>query len=260
MIFVIRRSLESVVVLCTIALVFLTPGRAEAQGSAGTGGGAEPRFLVDAPTAGMLSGGTLAMDLDFFQDGGILAGVSYGFLNRLSIGISYGGSGLIGNETAMFNPAPGFNVRVRPFEEGLSMPALVVGFDSQGKESYLEEVDEYTVLSKGFFLVASKNFGFAGFLSAHGGVNYSLDQPDDDRMVEYFLGAEKTIGPVLSALVEYTSGGGPTSRSRGYLNLGLRWAVGGGFTLGFDLKDLTRNGGEVSIGNRSVKIEFQSPL
>ncbi|MDH4068787.1 MAG: YjbH domain-containing protein [Ignavibacteria bacterium] len=260
MISLIRSSVHALVAVCAVCVLILNPVMARAQGSGGTGGGAEPRFLVDAPTAGMLSGGTLAMDLDFFQDGGVLAGVSFGVLNRLSIGISYGGSGLIGNETAVFNPAPGFNVRVRPFEEGLSFPALVLGFDSQGKESYLDDLDEYTILSKGFFLAASKNFGFAGFLSVHGGLNYSLDQPADDRTVDFFLGAEKTIGSVISALVEYNSGGGPTSRDRGYMNLGLRWSVGGGFTLGFDLKDLTRNGGKVSIGNRSVKIEFQSPL
>lgn len=244
--------------LAVLTLIIMPAETASAQGTAGTSGGAEPRFLIDAPTAGMLSGGALAMDLDLFQDGGILAGVSFGFLNRFSVGISYGGSGLIGDATAVFNPAPGFNARVRPFEEGMAIPAIVLGFDSQGRESYLEESDEYIISSKGFFVAASKNFGFAGFLSVHGGANYSLDPAKDDRGVDYFFGMEKTIGPAISAMIEYNSGTGAVSGNGVLLNLGLRWSVGGGFTLGFDLKNLTRNGERVSIGNRSLKIEFQT--
>jgi hypothetical protein len=172
-----------------------------AQGSAGTDGGEEPRYLIDSPTAGMLRSGTLAVDVDFFQNGGVLLGLNYGLLSRLSLGISYGGSNLIGDDTAIFNPVPGVNVKLRPFEESNSFPAIVLGFDSQ-----------------------------------------------------------KTIGPAISAVLEYNSGGGEATRGRGYLNLGLRWSLGSGFTLGFDLKDLARNDNKVTIGNRSVKIEFLKPL
>jgi len=227
-----------------------------AQGSAGTDGGAEPRYLIDAPTAGMLSGSTFAIDVDFFQQGGVLLGFSFGFLDRISLGLSYGGSELIGDGTAMFNPVPGVHARVRPLEEGMVFPAFVLGFDSQGKETFYDETDEYAVQSKGFYVAASKNFGFAGYLSVHGGVNYSLEGSKEDRGVDFFLGLEKTIGPIISAVLDYSSGGGAETKSRGFLNLGLRCSVGGGLTLGFDLKDLTKNGGNVSVGNRSVKIEF----
>jgi len=208
----------------------------------------------------MLRSGTLAVDVDFFQNGGVLLGLNYGLLSRLSLGISYGGSNLIGDDTAIFNPVPGVNVKLRPFEESNSFPAIVLGFDSQGKEEFQKDLDRYTIRSKGLFAAASKNFTLAGFFSLHFGANYSFEGPKDDRGVNLFAGAEKTIGPAISAVLEYNSGGGEATRGRGYLNLGLRWSLGSGFTLGFDLKDLARNDNKVTIGNRSVKIEFLKPL
>jgi hypothetical protein len=207
----------------------------------------------------MTQQGVLTLDVDFFQEGGILLGVGFGVLDRLSLGISYGGSELIGKGEADFNPVPGFSVKVRPFEEGETIPAIVIGFDSQGKEVYLEEMDRYAILSKGLYLAGSKNFSMLGYLSVHGGINYSLEPARDQREVDYFLGIEKTVGPFVSLVAEYNSTGGASSGD-GFMNLGVRWSVGGGFTLGFDLKDLTRNGDHVSIGNRSVKIEFLKPI
>lgn len=59
---------------------------AAAQGAAGSGGGLEPRFLVDVPTAGMLDKGTFALDVDFYQEGGVLFGMSAGIFERLASG------------------------------------------------------------------------------------------------------------------------------------------------------------------------------
>jgi hypothetical protein len=160
----------------------------------------------------------------------------------------------------MFNPLPGLNVRIRPVEEGLSFPALVVGFDSQGKEGFDDTRDRYNVRSKGFFLAASKNFEFAGYLSIHGGVNYSLEGESDERGLDVFAGLEKTVGSAISVVLEYNGDGGVGNSGKGYLNAGLRWSVGGGFTIGLDLKDLTRNDDHVTVGNRSVRIEFLKPL
>jgi hypothetical protein len=255
---VMRKEMYPVVLVLMWSVLFSR--EALGQGSAGTDGGAEPRFLVDAPTAGMLGSGTLAFDIDFFQNGGLLVAMNYGILSRFSLGISYGGSNLIGDGTAQFNPVPGFNAKVRPFEEGVSFPAIVLGFDSQGREEHIDSLDRYTIQSKGLYIAASKNFTMAGFFSIHGGANYSLEGPQDDREVAFFVGAEKTIGSAISAVLEYNSGGGKISKGRGYLNLGLRWSPGGGFTIGFDLKDLVRNDEKVTIGNRSVKIEFLKPL
>jgi len=232
-----------------------------AQGSAGTSGNVEPRTLVDIPIAGMLPNGSFALDVDFFQEGGVLLGITAAVLDRLSLGVSYGGSKLIGGDTPEMNNAPGVNVKVRLLDESLVLPAVALGFDSQGKEAYLKDLQRFTIKSPGFYAVASKNYSLLGYFSIHGGVNYSLERADDDKDINAFAGVEKTLGPVISIMLEYnlalndTDGEAP-GKGRGYLNAGLKWSVGGGLTLGLALKDLVKNGGDVTVGNRTVRIEY----
>jgi hypothetical protein len=229
------------------------------QGSAGTEGGNEPRYLVEMPTAGMLAKSTLGLDIDFFQEGGVLVGLNIGLFNRFSLGVSYGGSGLIGSDEAVMNPAPGVNAKLRIIEENSVLPALALGFDSQGREGYMNDLDRYRIKSPGFYVAGSKNYSLLGFFSIHGGVNYSLE--GDEKKPNFFIGIEKTVGSVISLVAEYNSalndaGDDAVAKGRGYLNLGFRWAVGGGLTLGVDLKDLLDNAGTVTIGNRGVRLEY----
>ena len=234
-----------------------------AQGSAGTKGKLEPRWLVDVPTAGMLSKGSVCLDVDFYQEGGVLLCASFGVFDRVSLGASYGGSKLIGGDTPVMNETPGMNVRIRLLEESFILPALVLGFDSQGNDGYLKELDRYRIKSPGFYAVVSKNYSFVGYLSLHGGANYSLERSDGDEDLNVFAGLEKTLGPIASLVLEYNLAANDSravGRGRGYLNAGLRWIVGGGLTLGVNLKDLAKNGGDVSIANRTVHIEYIKPL
>jgi hypothetical protein len=235
------------------------------QGSAGTSGKAEPRFIVDMPTAGMLEKGSFAVDIDFYQEGGVLAGLSAGVFERLSFGVSYGGSKLLGAGNAVMNPTPGVNVKLRLLEENVALPALVIGFDSQGKDGYLKELDRYAVKSPGLYAVVSKNYLLAGYLSLHGGINYSFERADDDRSFNVYAGVEKTLGPFLSALVEYNVGlndnsGSAVGKGRGYLNAALKWSFSGGITLGVYFKDILINSRETTLVNRTARIEVVSPL
>ncbi len=232
-----------------------------AQGSAGSGGTAEPRYLVDIPTAGMLHKSTYAIDISFYQEGGVLLGLSAGILDRLSFGLSYGGSKLIGSGTPDMNKAPGVNVKIRIIEENLVMPAIVIGFDSQGRDGFLKTLDRYRIKSLGFYAAASKNYELLGFFSIHGGVNYSLERSDDDKDVNLFAGVEKTLGPVVSLMLEYNLASNDSDRraigkGRGYFNAGLKCSVGGNLTLGVHLKDLIKNSDNVSVGNRTVSVEY----
>ncbi len=228
------------------------------QGSAGSGGKFEPRFLVDMPTAGMLDKGSFALDINFYQEGGALLGLSVGVFDRFSLGISYGGSHLIGSQTPVMNDLPGFNARLRVLEEGIYIPALAVGFDSQGKDGYIKELDRYVVKSPGFFVAVSKNYAFLGFLSIHGGLNYSLERADGDKNANAFAGVEKTIGPFVSVMAEYNlaANDGGLGKGRGYLNAALKWSISGGLTLGVNFKDLLKNGGDVTVANRTVSLEY----
>lgn len=232
-----------------------------AQGAAGAGATYEPRMMIDMPTAGMLDKGSFAVDLNFYQEGGVLFGLSAGIFERLSFGIAYGGSRLIGGDEPTMNSTPGVNVKLRILEESAGLPALAIGFDSQGKDGYLKDLGRYAIKSPGFFAVGSKNYTMMGFLSLHGGVNYSLERGDDDKDVNFFFGAEKTLGPFLSFVAEYNLGVNDSDRralgkGRGYLNGAVTMALGGGLTLGVNFKDILKNGKDVTVANRTVRMEY----
>jgi hypothetical protein len=245
--------------------LFLVPGSILAQGSAGTKGKAEPRVIVDMPTAGLLDRGSVAVDIDFYQEGGVLGGLSVGVFDRLTFGVSYGGSRLLGSGKAVMNPLPGVTLKARLLEESTAFPALALGFDSQGKDGYLKDLDRYVVKSPGLYAVLSKNYLFAGYLSLHGGVNYSFERGDDDRSFNLYAGAEKTIGPFLSLLAEYNvamndNSGEAIGKGRGYLNLAVKWSFAGGITLGVNFKDLLRNSRSGEQVSRTARLEVVAPF
>jgi|WetSurMetagenome_2_1015567.scaffolds.fasta_scaffold148406_2 hypothetical protein len=253
--------------LCLIGVILLLAGYepATAQGSAGSNSTLEPRYVVDMPSAGMLESGQMGIDADFYQEGGMLFAFSYGIFDRLSVGLSYGGSGLIGSGTPVMNDVPGAMIKVRILDESVILPALAVGFDSQGRDGYLKALDRYSIKSPGFYAAVSKNYSMLGYLSLHAGVNYTLERGDGDRDVNGYLGVEKTIGPFVSLTVEYNVGLNDNSssaigRGRGYLNSALDISVGGGLTIGVHLKDLTGNARNVKIANRTFRLEFAHPL
>jgi hypothetical protein len=213
------------------------------------------------PTAGMLEKGTFAVDVDFYQEGGVLTGLSAGIFERLAFGVSYGGSRLLGKEDAIMNPMPGVTVKLRVLEESLALPALAIGFDSQGKDGYLKELDRYAVKSPGLYAVVSKNYLLLGYLSLHAGINYSFERADEDRSFNLYAGAEKTIGPIFSLLAEYNlamndNSGQAVGRGRGYMNLAVKWSLAGAFTLGVNFKDILNNSRTGSQVSRTVRIEI----
>ncbi len=230
-------------------------------GSAGSDASVEPRYIVDMPTAGMLKKSQLAFEAEFFQQGGILFGFSYGLLDRFMLGISYGGCQLIGSEPVHFNPVPGFLIKFRIFEESVTFPALVLGFDNQGREPYIDSTSRYTIKSPGAYAALSKNYSLLGTLSFHGGVNYSLERADGDKDFNAYVGVEKSIGPTLSLIMEYNIALNDNTirslgRGKGYFNSYISWSMGSGFTLGVGLKNLTKNQDNVQIGNRILRIEY----
>jgi hypothetical protein len=249
-----------------LLLVFagsVPPSTLHAQGSAGSSGKLEPRIIVLKPSAGMLAKGSFAFDVDLYQEGGVLAGVSAGIFERFSFGVSYGGSKLLGSGTPVMNPLPGVNLRLRPVEESESWPAIVVGFDSQGKNGFVDSLDRYLVKSPGLYAALSKNYLLAGFLSLHGAVNYSFERGDGDRDVNFFFGAEKTLGPFLSLAGEYDLALNDNSQSaigrgRGYLNCALRASLGAGVTIGVSLLDLLQNQRGAGGPGRTANLEFVS--
>ncbi|MDI6779499.1 MAG: hypothetical protein QME25_04810 [Bacteroidota bacterium] len=247
----------ALIILITLFLI----GKLFAQGSAGSSSNLEPRYIIDMPTAGLISHASYAIDTDFYQLNGVLFGFTIGLLNRINLSVSYGGSNLIGSSKPDWNKYPGMGLKIRPFEESKIFPAIAIGFDTQGKENYIDTLNRFTIKSPGIYIVASKNFLAAGFLSIHGGVNYSLERADGDKDANLFLGVEKSIGSFISLIAEYNTAINDSDpkalgKGRGYLNMGFRGSLGDGFTIGVNLKDIIKNQDKVSIGNRTISIEY----
>jgi hypothetical protein len=256
-----RRSRFNSSFLIVLTLALFPASRLAAQGSAGTGARVEPRYIVDMPTAGMLAKGTFAIDGRVYGNGGLLVGFSAGIFSRLAAGISYGGSGIIGAGDPVMNVAPGFFVKVRIIEESVVSPAIALGFDSQGYDGYIKELSRYVIKSPGFYGVISKNYDLLGYLSIHGGVNYSLERADGDQDVNFYAGAEKSLGSFASLVVEYNLGmndsnQGASGKGLGYLNAALQFSPGSGLTIGLCLKDILQNGAAEEGATRTMKIEF----
>ncbi|MGB9663684.1 MAG: hypothetical protein ACPL25_02025 [Ignavibacteria bacterium] len=248
-----------------ILLISLNLQNLFAQGSAGTKSEIEPRFLVDMNTAGILQKGMFAIMTEQLPEGVFILKMDVGIFNQFNFGISYGAANFVGKGEMKFYKYPGVNVRFRLFDEEPSFPAILLGFDSQGKGEFIDSIRRFELKSPGFYLVASKNFNFMGLLSLHGGLNYSLETSDQDKNLNIMVGVEKTVGQQISVVAEYDFGlnddENKVGRGRGYLNAGIRWSIGKGLTLGFDFRNLSNNRiTDTFGGDRAFRLEFAAMI
>lgn len=221
----------------------------------------EPLRLVDTPTAGTLKRGSFRARLDIYPQGGILAGIGAGITDRFMFGISYGGTNIIGTGDVNWNKEPGVTVRYRLFEEDYFLPAILIGYDSQGFGAFIDSTKRYIKKSPGVFAAASKNFVFLGTLGFHGGVNYSFERGDGDKDINIFAGVEKSLNPELTLVGEYDfafNDDGPNSvgTGNGYLNAGLKWVFAGKLEISFVLKDILKNRRGVDGMTREIRIAY----
>ncbi len=221
--------------------MLLIAAPALAQRSAGDRANIDPQFLVDMPVAGIIPATAGAVETYLYPDGGVLAGFTYGLITNLNVGLSFGGTRVIGSGGITWNNLPGLAVRYRVMEESMFNPAVVVGFDSQGHDGWVPFLRQYVMKSPGFFVAASKNYQFYGTVSFHGGANYSLERHDRDSDPNIYLGAEKSIGPIVSWLVEYNFAFDNDRNSRGFWNGSLGTGVRVSTNIGFNVDILFKN-------------------
>ena len=228
-----------------------------------------PCRLVTTPTAGSLPGRTYLLDTRLYDGGGVVHMIGIGLTDLVDVGISYGGSNIIGSSKITWQPHVSFQARVRIVEETLRNPALSIGFDSQGDGSYLagKKLNRFRIKSRGVYAVISRNYSFLGDMGVHGGINYSLETDDGDRDPSFWVGLNKTIGRNIGLFGEYDFATNDNENKnitadRGYLNAAITWNFGDVFTLEFDLKNILRNaknnftGGSVNKPEPSREIRF----
>jgi len=248
--------------ITAIALISAVSVNSYSQGTAGENAKYEYRTLIDMPTAGVLEKGYVGATTDVLPDGVVIEKLEVGAFDNVSFGISYGGANVIGEGKIDWYKLPGVNIRFRLFNEALTFPAISFGFDSQGKGLYHDSLGRYDIKSPGFYAAASKNFAFLGYLSVHATAAYSLESKDGDNFIDLYVGAEKTLGNSVSLIAEYNFAFNDNETKyfgsdAGYLNAGIKWSIGAGFTLEFDLRDLLSNKRLTpSAADRALKIEY----
>ncbi|MFQ5651835.1 MAG: hypothetical protein ACE5IY_18010 [bacterium] len=208
----------------------------------------EQRQLIDLPTAGTLDRGSYDIRLRMFGNGGLVGGVSVGVTPRFMFGLSWGGTNIIGEGDVDWNPNPGIHARIRLLDENFAIPAITLGFDSQGYGAYNDGFDRFENKSRGFFAVASKNYAVLFNLGLHGGLNFSLEDGDDDEDLNLFLGVDLSFNREFRAILEYDFANNDNENDArfggndGYLNGGVQWIFSEQLILQFNIKNLLKSG------------------
>jgi len=227
-----------------------------------------PRVLVDAPTAGTLQRGCFDIVMRVYNNGGILTGANIGLSNSLMLGMSYGAEGIISDRAASHNPRIEFQVKLKIISEEYLLPAVTIGFNSQGYGAYLYDRKRYTFKSKGFYGVISRSFyvGSIG-VGGHVGINYSLEnEKDHDKEPSFYFGIDARFAHDIGFVAEYDMAlnddraNAEYAKGRGYLNMGLKWLYKENLELEVILHDLlvNRREGATTFGRelRFTYIEF----
>ena len=240
-----------------------------------------PLELVSIPTAGTLPKGSYTYETTLSKGGTVMPKLAIGLTSSLSLGISYGMNGLIGNEEPVFNMHPGFYVKYRAFDESDTRPAFLLGINTQGKGKYTESerivigdegppINRYEQKALGFFISMSKNWDFFGNLGFHIGANLNrwekTGNPKDDNQINLFFGFDKEINRSFSLLFECDAGLNDNGeeyvaedltfgKGKGFVNAGIRWAMAPNILVEVNFNDLRKTSNAKYV-NREIKIMY----
>jgi hypothetical protein len=220
----------------------------------GQAGAGELMRSVQQPTAGIVAPRTYYFALSTFPPDGLRFEVQAGVVPRLMAGLSFGGSYLIGLEDPVWFDRVGVKARFRFLDESVEFPAFALGFDNEQEPS--RAAGDYTRLSRGVYLVASKNFmAPGGDLGVHGGVSISFDDSDH---ADFWLGADKSLPMGFGIAADWDAATNEADSVRfdttgGFLNFELFWESFGQVRIAVQLKDVLETGGEPY---RSLAVDF----
>ncbi len=210
-----------------------------AQGSAGSKATIESRTIVDMPTAGVISKGKISAYTHAFENGGIMAEVSYGVFKNINAGISYSGTGIIGTGAMEFQGIPGAHIRARILDEAVYYPGVLLGVQTQGRGTFLKALKSFQTPSPGAFIALSKNFTWQyGSLALHGGANYSFEGSSMNRKVSFYGGVEQSLLKDVAVTLEYNAL--LQEQTDGLANAALRWSFAPGLTAELQVRNILK--------------------
>jgi len=227
-----------------------------------------PSSLITLPTAGTLQRGSFALEMRIQKFGGLTSSISVGLTDRFQLGISYGSANLIGDDSLIWYPKPETNLKYLLIDESETSPGISLGIDTQGlgKFNSDDSLMRYDTKALGLFAVASKNWVTPlGNLGWHFGSNYNfVENNDNDKDVNFFMGFDIEFNPELSIILEYNAAlneNNMTSKNiaisrGGYLNAGVRWTFVERLHIEMDFNNLMFDKNKVDYFNREIKITY----
>ena len=217
--------------------------------------------IIDKPTAGMLPDRSYMVRGQAGAESSFLVSGMVGIKQLVQIGVSYGAQNIFEPGNPAINDFPGFQIRVRIVGETERMPAIALGFDSQGLGTYHKGLERYDRKSLGFYGVASKNFSLVlGQLSLHGGLNWSTERLDDSDP-NLFGAADWTLFERLAFMATidgaFNDNGATSLGNRGvYIDAGVGWNFGEYVNAALVFRDLTENFGPMPGVSRELQITW----
>lgn len=179
-------------------------------------------YYIDQPSHESLFHGEYLLSLRLQDENGMIGSGYAGLFDKFTIGLSYGGLRLLGNQTPEWYPRVEFRSRVLILPETEIYPQIVFGFDSQGYGRYEEG---YEIPAKGFFLVIGKDFQL---FQVSLGVNRGVEK---NKEFEGFCGGSLGIGTGFFFLGDY-------SLQDNRLNLGIESKFMETLSLRFSIRDI----------------------
>jgi len=232
---------------------------------------ADNLYTVHNPTAGQLDRGEARLHQKMFKNNGIFLGADVGLFEVFQFGVAYGAENVVGDKQPEYLNRVEFKARFRIINESFALPAFSLGVDTQGHGHYYKKEKRYDIMSKGAYLVASKNFKFLGLMGFDGGMNYTFENVDNgETRFDIFLGMYKTIGDVVTVYADWSAGINDDKREsatihdvsaigkgRTYLNTGVQVQVTENLALKLLMHDMFRNRDGNELFDRSLILDYR---
>lgn len=169
------------------------------------------------------------------QGAGVIGSFSVGLTNSLTLGVSYGGDGIIGRDDVEWYPWPGAIIKYQLFTEKERRWSIALGVDIQGFGGNASGYKGFLYKSQGFFVTGSRSYRMFGKLTTglHLGVNYSFEDLEEVHWPNFTVTTDLRFNKEVSLLLEYDFATNQLDNDeeadrywhahRGFLNVGLHW-------------------------------------
>lgn len=210
-------------------------------------------YLIDQPDIEFLNHGDYVFHMRFGPEGEIIGYGHIGLFDRISFGLSYGASNLIGAGNPGFYKVLGFQARLLALEQSLMIPSIICGFDNQGYGEY--DTARFDIMSKGLYIQVGGSFEYPGLMIGPSiGLNYSFEQ---GGRFDIFGGVKFKIGSTILMLEYSPNFYDLRDQNKGYLNTGIRFVFNEQTFFEFALRDLLDNSNKAQQLNRMIKIGYK---